>query len=155
MITSHVYCCRVLFYYSCFRDTRTGRYRAWQISVIINVFVRLSVSVCRSRNRLDKKTKVPWPLVRKRIMPIERPPRVGEINANSCAKRDITLAAQGIHTDANLCFLYLSRYLFIRVLPQLSSWDWVDDVPHPLLLRKSGSTEKRTLDIYVIRNTDD
>jgi hypothetical protein len=31
--------------------------------------------------------KTPWLLVRKRTIPIERPPLVGEVNANYCADR--------------------------------------------------------------------
>jgi hypothetical protein len=31
-----------------------------------------------------KKTKIPWPLVRKQTIPTERPPLVGEVSANFC-----------------------------------------------------------------------
>jgi hypothetical protein len=40
-----------------------------------------------------------------------------------------------------------SRYFFIPVVPQLTSRGWVDPVPDPLLLRKSGSAENRTRDL--------
>jgi hypothetical protein len=33
------------------------------------------------------KTKTPWPLVRKRTIPTERPPLVGEVSANFCGYR--------------------------------------------------------------------
>jgi hypothetical protein len=38
-----------------------------------------------------------------------------------------------------LAFLDWSRYFFFQVAPQLYSRGWVDPVPDPLLLRKSGS----------------
>ena len=49
----------------------------------------------------------------------------------------------------NLCFLDQSRYFFIQVAPQLTSRDWVDPVPDPLLLRKSGSAGNRTWDLCI------
>jgi hypothetical protein len=39
--------------------------------------------------------------------------------------------------------------LFFQVSPHLSSRGWVDPVPDPLLLRKSGSTGNRTQDLWV------
>jgi hypothetical protein len=44
---------------------------------------------------------------------------------------------------------YRSRYFSIQVAPQLSSWGWVDPVPDPLLLRKSGSAGNRTRDLKI------
>jgi hypothetical protein len=43
-----------------------------------------------------------------------------------------------------LGFLDRSRYFFFQVAPQLYSRGWVDPVPAPLLLRKSGSAGNRT-----------
>jgi hypothetical protein len=43
-----------------------------------------------------------------------------------------------------LGFLDRSRYFSFQVAPQLYSRGWVDPVPDPLLLRKSGSSENRT-----------
>jgi hypothetical protein len=43
-----------------------------------------------------------------------------------------------------LGFLDWSRYFFFQVAPQLYSRGWVDPVPDPLLLRKSGSAGNRT-----------
>jgi hypothetical protein len=40
----------------------------------------------------------------------------------------------------NLGFVDRSRYYFFQVAPQLHSRGWVDPVPDPLRLRKSGST---------------
>jgi hypothetical protein len=54
-----------------------------------------------------------------------------------------------------LGFLYRSRYFFFQVAPQLYSRDWMDPVPDPLLLRKSGSTENGTRTSgSVARNSD-
>jgi hypothetical protein len=46
----------------------------------------------------------------------------------------------------NFDFLDRGRYYFFQVAPQLSSRGWVDPVPHPLLLRKSGSAGNWTRD---------
>jgi hypothetical protein len=42
-----------------------------------------------------------------------------------------------------------SRYFSVQVAPQLSSRGWVDPVPDPLLLRKSGSAGNRTRDLWI------
>jgi hypothetical protein len=51
-------------------------------------------------------------------------------------------------TAVNL-FSRLELLLFFQVVPHLSSWGWVNPVPDPLLLRKSGSAENRTQDLWV------
>jgi hypothetical protein len=43
-----------------------------------------------------------------------------------------------------LGFLVRNRYFFLQIAPQLYSRGWVDAVPDPLLLWKSGSSENRT-----------
>jgi hypothetical protein len=54
-----------------------------------------------------------------------------------------------------LGFLDQSRYFFFQVAPQLYSRGWVDPVPDPLLLRKSGSAGNRTRTSgAVARNSD-
>jgi hypothetical protein len=62
-----------------------------------------------------------------------------------------TFADRGCHvvsmTDPYgriLGFLDRSLHFFFPVAPQLYSRGWVDPVPHPLLLRKSGSDGNRT-----------
>jgi hypothetical protein len=47
---------------------------------------------------------------------------------------------QWITTAVNVGFLDWRCYYFFQVAPQLSSWGWVNPVPDPLLLRKTGST---------------
>jgi hypothetical protein len=66
------------------------------------------------------------------------------------AKLVPTFADRGCHVSAwripygrILGFLDRSRYIFL-VAPQLYSRGWVDPVPDPLLLRKSGSAGNRT-----------
>jgi hypothetical protein len=49
----------------------------------------------------------------------------------------------------NLGFLDRSPYFSIQVVPQLSSWRWVDPVPDPLLLRKYGSARNPTRDLWI------
>jgi hypothetical protein len=54
-----------------------------------------------------------------------------------------------------LGFLDRSRYFFFQVAPQLYSRGWLDPVPGPLLLRKSGSAGNRTRTCgSVARNSD-
>jgi hypothetical protein len=73
-----------------------------------------------------------------------------------------TFADRGCHvvsvTDAYnriLGFLDRSRYCFFRIVPQLYSRGWVDPVPDPLLLIKSGSAGNRTrTSVSVARNSD-
>jgi hypothetical protein len=88
-------------------------------------------------------------LVRERTIWTKRPPPVGEVSANFCGSRGVTWSAQRIPTAVNLCFLDLEPLLFIQVAPQLTSRDWVDPVPDPLLLRKSGSARNGTRDLCI------
>jgi hypothetical protein len=67
-----------------------------------------------------------------------------------------TFADRGCHvvsaTDpaaVNPSFKDRSRYFFGQVAPQLSSRGWVDPVPYPLLLRKSGSAGNRTRNLWI------
>jgi hypothetical protein len=48
-----------------------------------------------------------------------------------------------------LGFLDRNRYFFFQVAPQLYSRGWVDPVPDPILLRKSGSEGNRTRDLWI------
>jgi hypothetical protein len=93
-----------------------------------------------------RKNSVAW--VRERTIPTERPQLVGEVSAN--------FSDTGCHvvsvTDpygSSLGFLDRSRYFFFHVAPQLYSRGWVDPVPDPLLLRKSGSAGNRTQDLWI------
>jgi hypothetical protein len=55
-----------------------------------------------------------------------------------------------------LSLLGRSRYFFFQVAPQLYSRGWVDPVPGPLHLRKSGSARNRSRSsVTVSRNSDD
>jgi hypothetical protein len=57
--------------------------------------------------------------------------------------------------SGNLAFLDQSRYYFFKVAPRLQSRGSVDTVPHPLLLKKSGSTGNRTRTSgFAARNTN-
>jgi len=40
--------------------------------------------MCAAFENSNHKTKTPWPLVRERTIPTERPPPVGEVSANFC-----------------------------------------------------------------------
>jgi hypothetical protein len=93
-------------------------------------------------------------LVRKRTIPTERPPLVGEVSANilrmMCRIVSVTNPYGRI-----LRFLDRSRYYFFQVAPYLYSRGWVDFVPDPLFLRKSGSARNWTrISGSVARNFD-
>jgi hypothetical protein len=60
------------------------------------------LSLISEQGEIIKKT--PWLLVRKRTVPTERPPLVGEVSVNFCA-----WPAQRIPTAVNLGFLDRSR----------------------------------------------
>jgi hypothetical protein len=54
-----------------------------------------------------------------------------------------------------LAFLYRSRYFFFQVAHQFYPRGWVDPIPDPLLLRKSGSAGNRSRTSgSVARNSD-
>jgi hypothetical protein len=88
-------------------------------------------------------------LVRKRTIPTERPPLVGEVSAKLSRVQSVAWSGQRIPMAVILGFLDRSRYFFIQVAPQLSSRGWVDPVPDPLLLRKSGRVGNRTRDLWI------
>jgi hypothetical protein len=71
------------------------------------------------------------------------PPLVFEVSANVCGYR----VPRGQHDGSLRPYSRFSRpqlLLFFQVAPQLYSRGWVDPVPDPLLLRKSGSAGNRT-----------
>jgi hypothetical protein len=65
------------------------------------------------------------------------------------------MVSQRMAKGCILGFLDQSHYFFFQVAPQLYSQGWVDPVPDPLLLRKSGSARNRTQTSgSVARNSD-
>jgi hypothetical protein len=81
--------------------------------------------------------------VRERTVPTERQPLVVEVSVNFADRRYHVFSL----TDPYGCilgFLDQSRYFFFKVAPQFYSEVWVDPVPEPLLLRKTGSAGNRT-----------
>jgi hypothetical protein len=68
--------------------------------------------------------------------------------ANFCGEV-VAWSVQWIPPVVTLGFLDRSRYYFFQVAPQLSSRGWVDPVPDPLLLRKSGSAGNRTQNLWI------
>jgi hypothetical protein len=91
------------------------------------------------------KKQTPWPEIASELYRLNDRSLVGEVSAN-------ILLIDGCHvvsvTDPPTAvfsfFLDRSRYYFFQVAPQLYSRSWVDPVPDPLLLRKSGSAGNRT-----------
>jgi hypothetical protein len=101
-----------------------------------------------SSSSIQMKTKTQWPeSVSKLFRPSDR-----------ClwAKLVPTFADRGYHvvsvTNPDGCilgFLDRSRYFFFQVAPQLYPRGWVDPIPDPLLLRKSGSSGNRTRYLWI------
>jgi hypothetical protein len=83
-------------------------------------------------------------LVRYRTIPIERPPLVGEVSASFLKRVVCRIVSVADHYRRNLGFLDRCCYFFFQVASQLYSRGWVDPVPDPLFLRKSGSAGNRT-----------
>jgi hypothetical protein len=103
-------------------------------------------TVTKLQEFIKKKNSVA--LVRKRTTPAERPPLVGEVSANFCGWR----VSCGQRSGSPRPYSRFSRpepYYFFEVAPQLYSRGWVDPVPDPLLLRKSGSAGNRTRDLWI------
>jgi hypothetical protein len=97
--------------------------------------------ITSSRNILTKINSMAW--VRERTIPTGRPPLLGEVSANrGCYVVSVTDPYGLI-----LGFLDRSHYFYFQVAPQLYSRGWLDPVPDPLLLRKSGSVGNRTRDL--------
>jgi hypothetical protein len=89
--------------------------------------------------------------VRERTIQTERPPIVGKDSANFVDRRCHVVSVTYSYGRI-LGSLDRRRYFFFHVAPQLY---WVDPVPDPLLLKKSGSTGNRTrISGSVARNSD-
>jgi hypothetical protein len=86
--------------------------------------------------------------VGKRNIPTEQPPLVGEVVPTFAYRGCRVVSATDSH-GRYLGFLDWSRYFFLQVASQLSSRGWVDPVPDPLLLRKSGSADNRTRGLWI------
>jgi hypothetical protein len=92
---------------------------------------------------ISSKTKLnPVASVSELTTPTE--PLVGEDSVNFCGYRGCHVVSVTDPYGRILDFLDRSRYFFFQVAPQLYSESWVDPVPDPLLLRKSGSADYRT-----------
>jgi hypothetical protein len=88
-------------------------------------------------------------LVRKRTIPTELPPLVGEVSANFCWYRESRGRCNASPRPLISVFQSRSRYFSIQIAPQSYWWGWLDPVPDPLLLRKCDSAGKRTRDLWI------
>jgi hypothetical protein len=87
-------------------------------------------------------------LVRERTIPTERSPLFGEVSSNFWGTGCLVVSAT--YPQGHIIgFLDRSLYPFFQVAPHLYSQGWVDPVPDPLLLRKSGSAGYRTQDLWI------
>jgi hypothetical protein len=122
-----------------------------QVSSIFMIYVtHFGLNI---RWRIASETKTPWPQHSNELYR----PSVHRLSA----KLVPTFADRGCHvvsvTDSYgriVCFLDRSRYFCYQAPPQLYSRGWVDSVPDPLLLGKSGSAGNRNMTSgYVARNS--
>jgi hypothetical protein len=143
-------------------NTSTHRTEQWDVHTIKMPPLSL-VGWCRwnnpiglsfngSANRYLEKKSVAW--VRERTIQTERLPLVGEVSANFCGVR----VPHGQRDGSLWPYSRFSRQeplLFYQVAPQLYSRGWVDPVPDPPLLGKSGSVGNWTRTSgSVARNSD-
>jgi hypothetical protein len=87
-------------------------------------------------------------LVRERTIQTERQPLVGEVVPIFTVRRCRVVST----TDSHGRLFRSSRpesLLFLQVAPQLLSRGWMDPVPDPPLLRKSGSAGNRIRDLWI------
>jgi hypothetical protein len=89
--------------------------------------------------KLKNSNSVAW--ASERTILIQEPPLVVEVSA--FADRGCHLASVTYFYGRILGFPDQRRYFFFQVAPQFYSRGWVDPVPDPLLLRKSGSAGDR------------
>jgi hypothetical protein len=87
-----------------------------------------------------------------RTIPTERPPFVGEVSADYWGQFRMASAADP--HGRSLGFIDRSRYVSLQVAPQLYSRGWVDPVPNPLLVSKSGNAGNTQNSGSVARNSD-
>jgi hypothetical protein len=81
-------------------------------------------------------------------MPTERSPSVGEVNANFSDRGCHVVSVRDSYGRIP-GFIDRSRYFAFEVAPHLFSRGSVDPAPDSLLLRKSGSSGTRTLDLWI------
>jgi hypothetical protein len=90
-------------------------------------------------------------LVRNRTILTERPPYVSEVSTNFCGKKVSRGQRNWSPRPLISIFQIRRRYFSIQVAPQLFSRGWVDPVPDPLLLRKSGSAGNGSPVLWICR----
>jgi hypothetical protein len=102
----------------------------------------------------EQKKKTPWPESESELYrPSNR--RLSAELVPTFADRDCHVVSVTDPYGRILGFLDRSRCIFFQVPPQLHSRGWVDPVPDPLLLRKSGNAGNRTRTFgSVARNSD-
>jgi hypothetical protein len=122
--------------------------KCFPIITLQSVTFQYSTKIPQFKTCITTRKKTPWP------------ESAGELYRPSdrslSAKLVPTSTARRCHvvtmTDPYgriLGFLDRSRYFFFQVAPQLCSRGWMDPVPDPLLLRKSGSSGNRTRDLGI------
>jgi hypothetical protein len=87
-------------------------------------------------------------LVHELTIPTERPPLVGKLVPTS-EDRGCCMASATDPHSRNLAFLYRNRYYSFQVARHLYSRGWVDPIPDPLFLGKSGSARNRIQDLWI------
>jgi hypothetical protein len=89
--------------------------------------IRLYTFIRPRRPQITNTT--PWPVVRKRTIPTERPPLIGEASAIFLRIEGVTWSTQRNPAFVNPGFLDRIRY-FLEIAPQLSSSEWTPFQTH-------------------------
>jgi hypothetical protein len=123
---------------------------AWILSYPIPRSKYIIWEICYIMLVLNIKKQTPWPLVRKRTIPTERPPLVGEIycqllRIEGCR---VVSAADPLRSLISVFWTGAATFLSSSALfyPHKG---WVDPIPDPLLSRTFGSAGNWTQNLWV------
>jgi hypothetical protein len=94
---------------------------------------------CSQRQAKKTKNQIPWPEFADELY------RPSDHRLSVKVLRIEGFAWSARRTRIFSIFLERSRYFSFQVTSQFCSWGWVDPVPDPILLRKSGNAGNRTL----------
>jgi hypothetical protein len=96
----------------------------------------------------QKQKRTPWPEFASELY---RPSdlRLSVMLVPTFADRRCHVVSVTVPYGRILGFLDRGRYFFLQAAPQLYLRGWVDHVPEPLLLRKSGSAEKSNPGLWI------
>jgi hypothetical protein len=119
------------------------------VTALRNYAERLFSASSYTRLSVNRYKRNSFALIRKQTILTKRPPFVGEISAIFRGYRRMRGQCNGSPWPLISVFYTHSHYFSIQIASQLYSRGWVDPVPHPSLLRKSGSAGNWTRDLWI------